>query len=399
MQSNLLRLREFFAILLAVLAVFGSSAFAAPAVRVTGLRIGGDAQTTRVVIDADSQLSWNAFTLAGGEQRVVIDLPLVRWSINGLTAESGSGKGAGLVAGFRYAHSSPTTSRLVLDLAKPALVRSDFSVAPRKSGDGQRIVLDLKAVPAKEFERATQESLSAANSSKPKRVRKPLVVIDAGHGGKDPGAHSASGVEEKDITLAAALALRDALLATGRFDVALTRETDVFIELDARVTRARELGADLFLALHADAGGDPSVRGASVYTLSREGEKRADLVRQRNDWVMDVETDRSRPAGVNQILVDLVQRDTKNQSARFAEALVPALTEAGWPALPNSHRQRGFYVLLAPDVPAVLLEMGFLTNVQDEAMLTSQRKRAKLVEGITQAIDRFFLNETQKPGK
>jgi N-acetylmuramoyl-L-alanine amidase len=177
--------------------------------------------------------------------------------------------------------------------------------------------------------------------------------------------------------------------------VALTRSTDTFIELEDRVTKARTLGADLFIALHADAGADPSVRGASVYTLSPEGEKRAENVRQKNDWVLDVETDHSRPPEVNQILADLVTRDTKNQSARFAQALAPTLAAAGWPLLENTLRKRGFYVLLSPDVPAVLLEMGFITNAADEAAMTSATRRKKLVQGIASAIDSFFDTETR----
>ncbi|MEP7211172.1 MAG: N-acetylmuramoyl-L-alanine amidase [Alphaproteobacteria bacterium] len=113
------------------------------------------------------------------------------------------------------------------------------------------------------------------------------------------------------------------------------------------------------------------------------------------DWVLDVETDHSRPREVNQILADLVTRDTKNQSARFAQALAPALTAAGWPVLVNTIRKRGFYVLLSPDVPAVLLEMGFITNPSDEAAMTSPTRRKKLVQGISDAIDGFFDTETR----
>ena len=175
--------------------------------------------------------------------------------------------------------------------------------------------------------------------------------------------------------------------------MSLTRSTDVFIELEDRVTKARTLGADLFISLHADAGPRSETRGASVYTLSPEGEKRAETARQKNDWILDVEVASDRPEQVTQILADLVQRETKNQSARFAQALIPALAESGWPALENTHRKKGFYVLLSPDVPAVLLEMGFITNEQDAAMLVSESKRKRLVEGVAHAIDTFF--ETQ----
>jgi N-acetylmuramoyl-L-alanine amidase len=226
-------------------------------------------------------------------------------------------------------------------------------------------------------------------------VRRPLIVIDPGHGGKDPGASSRDGLREKDVTLAIATALRDELAKSRRYDIALTRSTDVFIELEDRVARARDLGADLFISLHADAGSKAETRGASVYTLSSEGEKRVEVARHKNDWILDVEVDADRPQEVTEILADLVQRETKNQSARFAQTLVPALADAGWPALQNTHRKRGFYVLLSPDVPAVLLEMGFITNEQDAAMLVSQTKRKRLVEGVAHAIDTFFETQTQ----
>jgi N-acetylmuramoyl-L-alanine amidase len=120
-----------------------------------------------------------------------------------------------------------------------------------------------------------------------------------------------------------------------------------------------------------------------------------DTARHKNDWILDVEVDANRPEQVTQILADLVQRETKNQSARFAQTLIPSLAEAGWPALENTHRKKGFYVLLSPDVPAVLLEMGFITNDSDAAMLVSDSKRAKLVEGLAHAIDTFFDSQTR----
>lgn len=385
---------------LAILFVLGLTAPAAadtPA-RVTSVRFGGTPERTRVVVDSDTPLKYHVFLLAAGTQRVVIDLPKVRWSIDGLTAESGSGKGSGVVAGYRYAQNTATTSRLVLDLAKPAVVSREFVLSPKAKGETYRIVMDLEAASLEDFAQSATGSKAGPRQVAEKVVRKPLIVIDPGHGGKDPGASSKQGLREKDVTLGIATALRDELLTSERYDVALTRSTDVFIELEDRVTKARTLGADLFISLHADAGGTSSTaatRGASVYTLSPEGEKRVEAARHKNDWVLDVEVDNSRPEEVNQILADLVQRETKNQSARFAQALIPALTEAGWPSLQNTHRKKGFYVLLSPDVPAVLLEMGFITNDQDAAMLVSEKKRAALVDGVAHAIDSFFESQTK----
>jgi N-acetylmuramoyl-L-alanine amidase len=363
--------------------------------RVFSVKVGGEGGATRVVVETDVALKYHVFMLSAGTQRVVIDLPRVRWSINGLTAESGSGKGSGVVAGYRYAQNTATTSRLVLDLAKPALISREFVLAPKTKNEHHRIVLDLDPVTADAFVAAANGDNSGPQPIAQQPTRKPLIVIDPGHGGKDPGASSKTGLREKDITLAVATQLRDELLESRRYDVALTRSTDVFIELEDRVTKARNLGADLFIALHADAGSKTSTNGASVYTLSSEGEKRVDGARKQNDWILDVEVDSSRPEMVNQILADLVQRETKNQSARFAQMLAGSLAEAEWPTLENAHRKRGFYVLLSPDVPAALLEMGFITNEADATAMTSEIRRRKLVKGIAHAIDQFFESQTR----
>ncbi len=378
---------------LAMLAGVGAQA-APPVERVTAVRIGGEGQATRVVVESDAPLKYHVFLLAAGASRVVIDLPRVRWSINGLTAEAGSGKGSGVVSGFRYAHNTASTSRLVLDLARPAVVAREFMLAPKTSGERHKLVLDLEPATTEAFAAAANDAAPGPAPAPQQAARKPLIVIDPGHGGKDPGAVSKSGLYEKDVTLAAALALRDALLKSERYDVALTRSTDIFIELEDRVTKARNLGADLFIALHADAGPKATTSGASVYTLSQEGEKRIDGARKQNDWILDVEIDSDRPEEVNRILADLVQRETKNQSARFAQMLAESIAAAGWPTLENTHRQKGFFVLLSPDVPAALLEMGFMTNDIDAAAMVSESKRRKLVKGVVTAIDHFFENQT-----
>ncbi len=381
---------------LGVCLLAGSGAIADPPVaRVLAVKIGGEGTATRVVVESDTAIKYHVFLLSAGTQRVVIDLPRVRWSINGLTAEAGSGKGGGVIAGYRYAQNTATTSRLVLDLAKPALVAREFVLAPKTKDERHRIVLDLDPVTAEAFAAAATGEKAQPKPVAQQVARKPLIVIDPGHGGKDPGSMSKAGLKEKDITLAAAVALRDVLLESKRYDVALTRSTDVFIELEDRPTKARNLGADLFISLHADAGPKPETRGASVYTLSPEGEKRIDGARKQHDWILDVEIDSDRPQVVNQILADLVQRETKNQSTRFGEILAAKAGEAGWPTLQNAHRKKSLYVLLSPDVPAVLLEMGFITNAEDAAAMVSETKRRKLVQGVADAIDQFFDSQTR----
>ncbi|MFC7290767.1 N-acetylmuramoyl-L-alanine amidase [Hirschia litorea] len=386
-----------FAIGCLFIGILSADAFAQASVtpRITDVRFGDEGEDTRVVIDANIPIDYEYFTLSNGAKRIVLDMPRLRWSINGLTSESGKGNGSGLVQQYRYGHNSPTTSRLVLDLEQAADVKKAFRVAPKDNNDVHRIVLDLETVSEKKFE----EQAGAAEAQRRKSTaqqyqrRKPIIVIDAGHGGRDPGTHGHGGKTEKEVNLAAALELSDALKRTGRYEVALTRGTDVFIELEDRVNIARRFEVDLFISLHADAGRNPSTRGASVYTLSASGEKRAKSLKQTNNWVLDIEKEESRSKEVTDILVDLVERETKNRSAEFAEILIPEVQRVGWPTLSRSHRDAGFYVLLAPDVPAVLFEMGFMSNKEDEALLTSSRHRKRLMKAIVNATNTFFADK------
>jgi N-acetylmuramoyl-L-alanine amidase len=219
-----------------------------------------------------------------------------------------------------------------------------------------------------------------------------VVVIDAGHGGKDPGA-AGEAAHEKDITLAAAQTLRDDLLQTGRYKVVLTRDNDVYVPLETRVRIARQANADLFISLHADSGSDANVRGATVYTLSEKGADRADRqVFEKANWI---NVDLPGPdEQVNRILLDLTQRETRNRSSIFAETLLDHIADKT-ELLRRSHRDAGFMVLLAPDVPAVLMEMGFVTNPQDERQLTSAPDRRRLMEGVAGAIDAYFAHESK----
>lgn len=381
--------------LVALLLAGAPGAVAEGVTRVLDVRLGPGPSGTRVVVDSNKPLNYRVFSLSSGSERIIVDLPKLRWSIGGLTAESGSGVGDGLVAGYRYAHNAADSSRLVLDLAAPAEVSREFALEPDAAEQNFRLVLDLKPTSRDAFVQTSLNSQARPAPASHRPARKPLIVIDPGHGGKDPGAIARSGRQEKDVTLAAAEAVRDELLKGGRYEVALTRTDDTFLELEDRVTIAREMGANLFISLHADAGRNSTTRGSAVYTLSADGERRVETERHKHDWVMSVEQDRTRPVEVNEVLADLVQRETKNQSARFAQMLVPSLAEVGWAALQNPHRRRGFYVLLSPDVPAVLLEMGFLTNIHDEANLASDQHRNRMARGVRAAIDEFFDSEAR----
>jgi N-acetylmuramoyl-L-alanine amidase len=219
-----------------------------------------------------------------------------------------------------------------------------------------------------------------------------MIVIDAGHGGIDPGALGITGIYEKEITLSVAQTLRDLLAATGQYDVRLTRDDDNFIRLRDRIAIARAAGADLFLSLHADAHETADLRGASVYTLSENAsdEEAEALAAKENkaDLIAGVDLS-SESEVVTGILIDLAQRETKNHSVQFARLLIDAIGGEAH-LLRNTHRYAGFAVLKAPDVPSVLVELGYLSNTEDEALLRSSEYQAKLGRAIVEAIDAYF---------
>ena len=364
------------------------------------VRVVGDGAPTRITVWSDISQDAQAFLAESGGQRSLI-LPL--------SGESSARVGNGTGGVDRWALSG---DRLSFSLDRPLVVSRVLSLPPTGSEQAWRIIIDLQTVSAARFgsmARRDMQRLARAESdirkstmamaaaeitpSEPLRQRDRrgnghhVIVVDAGHGGKDPGTQSARGLLERDVTLKAALYLKELLEKDPRYTVRLTRDNDKFIELEDRVTLARKWGADLFISLHADAAGSPDVAGASVYTISERGERRIDREADKNDWKIPIETGGSKVVG--SILEDLVKRETKSHSAAFAEDLLPELKAAG-PVLRGTHRNAGFYVLLAPDVPAVLLEMGFLTNSEDARRLQSESGRAKSMQAVKRGIDKFF---------
>lgn len=252
--------------------------------------------------------------------------------------------------------------------------------------------------PAQRPQRAGREvvvAIPAAAPRPPPRDNRLVIALDAGHGGVDPGAISAvTGVYEKTITLAVARDVRRELEASGRFRVVMTRDSDVFIRLRDRVQIARTAGADLFVSIHADSlQGDQRVSGLSVYTLSEQASDReAEALAQRENRVDSIGGADLRGAGdeVLSILIDLAQRETQNASARFAQTLVRQMRAADIPTLPQPHRFAGLAVLTAPDVPSVLVELGYLSNRDDARRLANPEQRQRLARGIASSIERFF---------
>jgi N-acetylmuramoyl-L-alanine amidase len=336
---------------------------------------GGDAQRTRVVLDLGKTTRGQVIE-DGTTGRVIVALSDVAPG-RGL-----DGNGSGLVRGYEVT-SAGTSSRIRLDLARGAEIERRFLLPPGDGVQHYRYVIDLKATGA----------AAVAPNAPPRREQarkeKPLIVIDAGHGGRDPGAQGVH-AQEKAVTLAAARELKAAIERTGRYRVRLTRDSDVYVIHGRRVQIARDAGADLFISLHADAGTDPALRGASVYTLSEQGAGRAVREYTRgSDWQRDLRLP-GRDPSVDRILLDMTQRATQNRSAQFARVLLTHLEGDSHPLLRRSHRDAGLAVLLAPDVPAILLEMGFITNPQDEQVLTDERARRRLMRSVAEGIDRYF---------
>jgi N-acetylmuramoyl-L-alanine amidase len=220
----------------------------------------------------------------------------------------------------------------------------------------------------------------------------PLVMLDPGHGGKDPGAIGVSGTYEKQVSLATALELKRQLEAGGRYRVQMTRANDMFIPLNDRVDQAQRHGASLFVSMHADALSDHSVRGASVYTLAQTASdaQTAALARKENsaDRFIGRQWQGTSPE-VSRILASLVRQETRTGSVRIARSLVGSLDQ-DLPMLPNPDRHAGFVVLKAADIPSVLVEMGFMSNPRDEALLRRPDHRKLVAEAMHRAVDAYF---------
>jgi N-acetylmuramoyl-L-alanine amidase len=362
---------------------------AAP-VSATDVRLGGDSSRTRFAMDLDRAVPVRVFTLAD-PYRVIVDLPDVRFD---LPAERAT-QSRGLVTAYRYGMFAPGKARIVIDVAAPVAVDKSFVLDPIDDQPA-RIVIDLVKTDRQTFMKNLSARAPAAAAGPVQQAAvesgKPVIVIDPGHGGIDPGASSA-GASEKDIVLTFSLAVRDKLAALGDYKVVLTRGDDTFVSLGDRVRVARQNQAALFLSIHADTLSDPfGVRGATVYTLSEQASDRqaAELAEKENraDAIAGVDLSEE-PEEVANILVDLTRRETKSFSMHFAHTLVGELR----PALVlnrNAMRSAGFKVLRAPDVPSILLELGYLSSPEDVRLMTSPEWRDRATTAVVGAIGAFF---------
>jgi len=361
----------------------------------TDARIAGDEQRTRLIIDLSASAEIRAFTLAD-PYRVVIDLPEVAFRL----PETAGREGRGLISAYRFGLLAPGRSRIVVDVKRPVAIDKAF-VLDAVAGQPARLVLDLTPSDRKTF----LQSLSAregdptgavdktAAAAPPEKRDLPVVVIDPGHGGVDPGAAGPAGASEKDIVLAFAKRLKEKIEASGARRVVLTRDDDTFISLPGRVKVARENGASLMISIHADTLADPfGVRGATIYTLSeRASDKEAERLAEkenRADLIAGVDLSEE-PEEVAGILFDLARRETKAFTTQFARGLVKELKEAA-KLNKNPLRSAGFRVLKAPDVPSVLLELGYLSSPEDAKLMMSDKWREQATGAVAEAVERYF---------
>lgn len=368
---------------------------AASAPVVMGIELTDNSAQSRLVIELSDPVDFRTFLLSN-PNRIVVDMPELLWRPGTTPAPSGRG----LVKNYRFGQFRKDVSRLVLDLNRPAKIGSAAMLAP-KDGSGFRLVINLAPATAAEF---------ADNSGWPRRAEfkptrdvslaqqtrsdlRPLIIIDAGHGGMDPGTHGENGLLEKNVALSVARQLRERLEQSGHYRVKLTRDADVFIPLRDRVEIARAAHGDLFVSLHADSNEHREIRGASVYTLSRGASDRetANLAEKENLAGVALGLEPAETTAVADfILSDLGQREIMNLSARFAETIVAALPAATDVHKPLPHRSADFAVLKAPDIPSVLIELGYLTNPDDENEMATQSWRMRVAGTIAVAIDRHF---------
>ena len=362
------------------------------------VRVGGDAKQARFVMDLSRKVDIATFMLAD-PYRVVVDLPQVTFKL-----PSGVGAhGRGLIKAFRYGLVMKGGSRIVLDTKGPVRVAKAFTLAAA-AGQPARLVLDLKATDRASFLHAIAVETRSDRGMASKRVSlptpapdndpRPLIVLDPGHGGIDTGTRAKSGQQEKDVVLAFAKVLRGDLERSGKYRVAMTRSDDTFVALGERVRFARVRHAALFISIHADflPRGEGQTDGASIYTLSEHASdaEAARLAESENkaDVIAGVDLT-AEPNDVANILVDLAQRETKTFSVQFARTAMGEL-KVVTPLHKRPVKSAGFKVLTAPDVPSVLIELGYMSDKGDLKHLVSPVWRRRTASALMQAIDTFF---------
>ena len=378
----------------------------------SGARLAGDAKQTRFILDLDRTIQFRAFPLAD-PYRVVVDIPQINFQ---LAAGTGSA-GRGLVKAFRYGLVMPGGSRIVFDLTGPAKIANSY-VLEAANGQPPRLVLEFEEVDRTAFVQSltpenrpelrpaiadANAAVASVEAAKPAQApdSRPLIVLDPGHGGIDNGTQAA-GEMEKNLVLGFGLALRDRIEKSGKYRVVMTRTDDTFIPLADRVKVARNQSAALFVSIHADAlrRGEGDAQGATIYTLSdkasdAEAERLAEA-ENKADAIGGVNLTEE-PTEVADILIELAQRETRAFSHRFARLLMGEMKST---VRMHKHpmKSAGFKVLKAPDVPSVLIELGYVSNKGDLEHLVSENWRSRTVGSMAQAIDAFFAKRLATAG-
>lgn len=424
-----------------------ASAFA---LTVQDVRIGLHPDKTRMVLELSEISKFRTFVLEN-PWRLVIDMPDFDWQAGKISNPSASA-----IKTIRQGTLQPGISRIVVDLKRPVILKTAFLLR-KSEGKPDRLVIDFVNATRDEWLKQKDKSLGILDvnqdhaaapppaekqqqsrtaqtktqakaappappvppqtraqsaplhqvaasgmaipgrkpvqAAPPPLEHKPLIVLDPGHGGVDPGAIGANGVFEKHVSLAMAKDLKNLLESTGRYDVILTRTTDTYLRLYQRVEFARRHNADLFISLHADSIGKPDVHGASVYTLSEKASDKqtARLAERENKADIIAGTDLTdEDQQVANILIDLAMRDTMNQSKFFANTIAGSMDNTGVNTLERPHRSAGFAVLKAPDIPSVLIELGFMSNRHESQMLSRHDYREKIARALASSIDAYF---------
>ena len=379
----------------------------AAGVAVTAASVERSAASAKFVFDLNRPLAVEAYVLADPD-RVVVELPETSFLIDPAVGREVAGRKKGeapaLVSGFRFGQIGRGRSRIVFDLSGPARIVKAVA-EPTASGGAARLVVELAQTQPENFRAAARAARAAQLQKAPAReepatsteaAARPLVVIDAGHGGVDMGAVGAKSVYEKDIVLDVARRLASKLGAGDRVRTLLTRDSDEFVPLGDRVKIARKANAALFVSIHADMLNEASVHGATVYTVS---DRASDAEAAR---VAAAENAADKAGGmaeseeigdVHDILFDLTRRETRAIGHQFATSLIDFWKAAG-DLNKNPIRSAGFVVLKAPDVPSVLLELGYLSNERDLAKLGSEQWRQTAADRVAQAIERYFARRT-----
>ena len=367
---------------------------------VMDVRVSATPERARLVIDLADKTEFALVSLSDPD-RLAIDVRAATFSV---PEPSGKPAGEGMIAEYLVEQAAPDRVRTTLTLSGPAQVQQAYMLDPFE-GQPARLVVDVIPATPEEFTANVARDLAASGTVAPVAdastpaggselpiATRPLVVIDPGHGGIDSGAETTDGIKEKDIVLAFALRLQELLVASGRFDVALTREDDTFLRLEERVALARTNKADLFISVHADSFQQPEIRGASVYTRDENATDVLDKVLADNENKTDVIAGFAMPQmapEVVDILLDLMRREMRHQSFMAAQAIVhqlePSVQLRRFPV-----RQADFFVLQAPDVPSVLVELGFLSNASDMANLLQGEWQDRTADALARGISTYF---------